>query len=42
MYKGLEAEHSIKIGGSKVLELITVPRNRHAMIASELVMFMQQ
>jgi hypothetical protein len=42
MYKGLEAEASIRIGGSKVMELIKVPRNRRAMIASELVMFMQQ
>ena len=42
MYKGLEAEDSIRIGGSKVMELIKVPRNRRAMIASELVMFMQQ
>lgn len=42
MYKGLEAESSIKLGGSKIAELVTVPRNRRAMIASELVMFMQQ
>ena len=42
MYKGLEAESSIKIGKNKIFELITVPRNRRAMIASELVMFMQQ
>lgn len=42
MYKGLEAEQSIQIGQSKVMELVTVPRNRRAMIASELVMFMQQ
>ena len=42
MHKGLEAEQNIKIGQSKVLELVTVPRNRRAMIASELVMFMQQ
>ncbi len=42
MHKGLEAEQSIKLGSNKVAELITVPRNRRAMIASELVMFMQQ
>ena len=42
MHKGLEAESSIKIGQNKVFELVTVPRNRRAMIASELVMFMQQ
>jgi hypothetical protein len=42
MHKGLEAEHSIRIGQSKLLELVTVPRNRRALIASELVMFMQQ
>jgi hypothetical protein len=42
MHKGLEAEQSIKIGSNKVMELITVPRNRRAMVASELVMFMQQ
>ena len=42
MHKGLEAESSIQIGQSKILELVTVPRNRRAMIASELVMFMQQ
>lgn len=42
MYKGLEAEHSIQIGRNKIAELVTVPRNRRAMMASELVMFMQQ
>ena len=42
MYKGLEAEQSISVGQNKILELITVPRNRRAMQASELVMFMQQ
>ena len=42
MFKGLEAEHSIRLGQNKVKELLTVPRNRRAMIASELVMFMQQ
>ncbi|KAI9760258.1 MAG: hypothetical protein M4579_001772 [Chaenotheca gracillima] len=38
----LEAEGGMKLGQSKVLELITVPRNRRAMLASEIVMFMQQ
>ena len=38
----LKAEENMKIGQSKVKELFTVPRNRRAMIASEIVMFMQQ
>lgn len=38
----LEAESEIKIGKNKLLELVTVPRNRRALIASEIVMFMQQ
>lgn len=38
----LKAEESMKIGQSKVKELFTVPRNRRAMLASEIVMFMQQ
>lgn len=42
MHTLLEAESSMKLGQNKVLELIKVPRNRRAMIASELVMFMQQ
>lgn len=42
MNKGLEAEGSIRLGHSKVKEMITVPRNRRAMLASEIVMFMQQ
>lgn len=42
MWKGLDAEESIKYGHSKIKELIVVPRNRRALIASELVMFMQQ
>lgn len=42
MYTLLEAENSMKLGQNKLLELINVPRNRRAMIASELVMFMQQ
>lgn len=43
MYKGLEAENAIAIGRQNIVkELITVPRNRRAMVASEFVMFMQQ
>lgn len=38
----LKAEEGMRIGQSKVRELITVPRNRRAMLASEIVMFMQQ
>jgi len=38
----LEAEAGIQTGQSKMLELIRVPRNRRAMLASEIVMFMQQ
>ena len=39
----LEAEkESMKLGQSKVKEMFTVPRNRRAMQASEIVMFMQQ
>jgi hypothetical protein len=38
----LKAEDEIKLGRFKLLELIQVPRNRRAMIASEIVMFMQQ
>lgn len=42
MHVLLEAETTMVLGQNKLLELITVPRNRRAMIASELVMFMQQ
>lgn len=42
MHTLLEAENAMKLGQNKVLELITVPRNRRAMIASTIVMFMQQ
>ena len=42
MHTLLEAESEIKIGRNKILELITVPRNRRALVASEIVMFMQQ
>lgn len=42
MHTLLEAETSISVGQSKLLELIRVPRNRRAMLGSEIVMFMQQ
>ncbi|KAK2788159.1 hypothetical protein FQN53_004044 [Emmonsiellopsis sp. PD_33] len=42
MHTLLEAESTMKLGQAKILELITVPRNRRALIASEIVMFMQQ
>jgi hypothetical protein len=39
----LEAEReTMVLGQSKVKEMITVPRNRRATLASEIVMFMQQ
>ena len=38
----LKAEEGMKVGQSKIKELFVVPRNRRAMIASEIVMFMQQ
>jgi sugar porter (SP) family MFS transporter len=38
----LKAEEGIQMGRSKLLEIIRVPRNRRAMLASEIVMFMQQ
>lgn len=39
----LEAEEDLKANKKNIaLELITVPRNRRALIASEIVMFMQQ
>lgn len=38
----LDAEESIKSRKNIVLELLTVPRNRRALVASEIVMFMQQ
>lgn len=43
MHTLLEAEEEVR-GRRKniVLELLTVPRNRRALIASEIVMFMQQ
>jgi len=43
MHTLLEAEiESMKIGQNKVKEMFTIPRNRRAMQASEIVMFMQQ
>lgn len=42
MHTLLEAESGMKLGQNKIMELITVPRNRRAMLASEIVMFMQQ
>jgi len=38
----LKAEENMKIGQSRIKELWAVPRNRRAMVASEIVMFMQQ
>lgn len=37
----LKAEEGIQMGQSKLLEIIRVPRNRRAALASEIVMFMQ-
>lgn len=43
MYTLLEAEEKLKSNKKNLsFELITVPRNRRALIASEIVMFMQQ
>lgn len=42
MHTLLEAEDRMKLGRNKLLELIKVPRNRRAMLASQIVMFMQQ
>ena len=43
MHTLLEAEEKLKSNRKNLaLELITVPRNRRALIASEIVMFMQQ
>lgn len=38
----LRAEEDIHLGQNKLLEIVRVPRNRRAMYASEIVMFMQQ
>ena len=43
MYTLLEAENEMKgQRGNPVKELISIPRNRRALLASEIVMFMQQ
>lgn len=42
MHTLLEAENEIKHGRNKFIEILAVPRNRRAMIASELLMFLQQ
>lgn len=42
MHTLLEAENDIKHGRNKFVEIITRRRNRNAMIASELLMFLQQ
>ena len=43
MHTLLEAEAKMReLGHFKITELITVPRNRRALVASEIVMFMQQ
>ncbi|KAL8780834.1 MAG: hypothetical protein Q9194_000688 [Teloschistes cf. exilis] len=42
MHTLLEAENDVMHGRNKFIEIIAVPRNRRAMIASELVMFLQQ
>ncbi|KAN0077791.1 Sugar transporter domain containing protein [Elaphomyces granulatus] len=42
MHTLLEAESHMRLGQNKVVELLNVPRNRRALIASEIVMFMQQ
>lgn len=42
MHQLLSVESDINIGRNKLVELIAVPRNRRALIASEIVMFMQQ
>ncbi len=42
MHTLLEAEKEVMGETNRVKELLTVRRNRNAMIASEIVMFMQQ
>ena len=43
MHTLLNAENELKFEGqNKLLELVTIPRNRRALIGSEIVMFMQQ
>jgi MFS family permease len=38
----LEAENEMKQGRNRVVEMFTIPRNRHAALASWVVMFGQQ
>lgn len=38
----IQAESQVSVGRNKIVELVRVPRNRRAMIASEITMFMQQ
>lgn len=42
MHTLLEVENDVMHGRNKFIEIIAVPRNRRAMVASELVMFLQQ
>lgn len=42
MHTLLEAETEMATGLKKIKEMFTVPRNRRAMVGSEIVMFMQQ
>jgi len=42
MHTLLQAEKQMVTGRAKILEMVTVGRNRRAMIGSEIVMFMQQ
>lgn len=42
MHVLLEAEANMKLNRSKLAELVVVPRNRRALVASEILMFMQQ
>lgn len=43
MHTLLEAEREVEANqGNKLLELVKIPRNRRALVASEIVMFMQQ
>lgn len=38
----IQTEAQVSASRNKVLELVRVPRNRRAMLASEILMFMQQ
>ncbi|KAI9682660.1 MAG: hypothetical protein M1829_006647 [Trizodia sp. TS-e1964] len=42
MHTLLEAESGLRLGQNKMKELVVVPRNRRALVASEICMFMQQ